>query len=164
MDEYEGYYYPNRGKYQSQPCIPPAQVYKCFNDSFEKIEFDLGRQVITTRAHCEALWSFDRCAKRWIFETISPNAANCTLEEKETSLEILRGMFIFDLSNSIADEDAQLTQCKSIRDQWSQSKYTVAQKKMHQFDAAFRMTETLRSAYQRRFSHLDSPNEKQLIS
>lgn len=112
------------------------------------MHFDLARQSISTQDECNALHKFDRCIKRFIFEEAGHN---CTLEEKETSLEILRGMFVFDLSQGGEKENeaaAQIAKCRSTRDLWSQSNYASVQKVLRENDNAFRYTETLRSGYQ----------------
>lgn len=135
--------------YKAQPCISQAQVYQCFFDHFGALQFDLSRQSISNEDHCYALHRFDRCIKRFIFEEASHN---CTLEEKETSLEILRGMFVFELpqgdEKENEDTDVQMAKCKATRDLWSQSNYASVKKVLREKDNAFRYTETLRSGYQ----------------
>lgn len=110
------------------------------------MQFDLARQSISSEDECNALHRFDRCIKRFIYEEAGHN---CTLEEKETSLEILRGMFVFELPPRDENEDAlQIAKCRTTRDLWSQSNYASVQKVLRENDNAFRYTETLRRGYQ----------------
>lgn len=124
-------------------------MFACFTDAFNGFtDFDPSQQAISTRAECDSLLKFDRCIKSYIFETTKERIVQCTLEEKDTTLAILRGMFVFDLDEASKEDATHMAACKSSRDQWSQTDYELQQKKLRAYDNAARFTESISSGFQ----------------
>lgn len=146
----------SRHSYSETPCITPTEMATCLASTLGA-DFDLGRRPIRTLIECDQTIRFERCLKSAIFnqskaiviynydEAKAPSflADNCNLEERENSLEVLRGMFRFEIA---AREDS--ANCHTTRDHWAQSNFAMEQKQLLAEDSASRMTDTLKWAYQ----------------
>lgn len=95
--------------HSSGPCIPSANVSACWIENMG-LDFDWNKDKITSSKQCESARNFERCLKKYLFEDVN----SCTLEEKETTVDILLSTIKWNLTSNTVSSI-----CYELRHHWN---------------------------------------------